>query len=149
MRRAVEEALAPLCARLAAPESPELLRLDGIQHLYTPFEGEPRNPRDAHLLRVAARLHPTPATCGAPRDAARAFLAEHEGLERGWYAGGVGWLAPAGEGELAVPLRCALLRGRRATLHAGAGIVEGSDPRAELAETRLKLQAALGALVAP
>ncbi len=147
VRRAVREALAPLCLRLTAPDAPELLRLDGIQHLHSPLEGEVASARDAHLLRAAARLHPTPAICGAPREAARAFLAEHEALERGWYAGGVGWLAPGGDGELAVPLRCALLRGRRATLFAGAGIVEGSDPRAELAETRLKLQAALGALV--
>jgi isochorismate synthase len=145
VRRAIVAALAPACVSLEAPESPVLLRLDGIQHLHTPIEGRLR--AGAELLALAGRLHPTPAVGGAPREAARAFLAAHEGLDRGGYAGGVGWLAASGDGELAVALRCALLRGRRATLYAGAGIVEGSEPEAELAETRLKLRTALAALV--
>lgn len=147
VRRAIASALAPACEHLDAPESPGLLQLDGIQHLHTRIEGHLRAGPGSDLLELAGRLHPTPAVGGAPREAARAFLAEHEQLDRGWYAGGVGWLAPSGDGELAVALRCALLRGRRATLYAGAGIVEGSDPDAELAETRLKLRAALSALV--
>jgi isochorismate synthase len=147
VRRAIAAALAPACEALDAPEAPGLLRLDGIQHLYTPIAGRLRPGDGADLFALAGRLHPTPAVCGAPRAEARAFLAAHEGLDRGGYAGGVGWLAPGGDGELAVALRCALLEGRRATLYAGAGIVEGSEPDAELAETRLKLRAALGALV--
>jgi isochorismate synthase len=147
VRRTIAAALAPVCEQLDAPESPGLLTLDGIQHLHTRIAGRLRSGPDTDVLELAGRLHPTPAVGGAPREAARAFLAEHEGLERGWYAGGVGWLSPCGDGELAVALRCARLHGRHATLYAGAGIVEGSDPEAELAETRLKLRAALAALV--
>ena len=147
VRRAIADALAPVCASLAAPEAPALLRLGGIQHLHTPFAGTLRPDVEGHLLALAGRLHPTPAVGGAPPAAARAFLAAHEGFERCGYAGGVGWIGAGGEGELAVALRCALLHGRRATLFAGAGIVEGSDPDAELAETRLKLRAALCSLV--
>jgi isochorismate synthase EntC len=147
VRRAVLEALAPVCESLDAPEAPGLLRLDGIQHLHTPVTGELRAGADGELLALAGRLHPTPAVGGAPSAAARAFLADHEGLDRGGYAGGVGWLGASGDGELMVALRCALLEGRRATLLAGAGIVAGSDPDAELAETCLKLRAALAALV--
>ncbi len=84
---------------------------------------------------------------GAPRDAALSWLRANEGLDRGWYAGAVGWLSGGGEGELAVALRTALLRGDDAILHAGAGIVAGSTPEAELAETRLKLRANLTALL--
>jgi len=147
VRRAIVNALAPACETLDAPEAPGLLRLEGIQHLHTPIVGRLRPGDGADLLALAGRLHPTPAVCGAPRAEARAFLAAHEGLDRGGYAGGVGWLAPGGDGELAVALRCALLEGRRATLYTGAGIVEGSQPDAELAETRLKLRTALAALV--
>lgn len=147
VRRALAETLQPLCTRLDAPEAPEILRLGSIQHLHTPFEGELRCGREGSLLRLAARLHPTPATCGAPRRAAREFIAEHEQLERGWYAGSVGWLGSQGQGELVVALRCALLRGECATLLAGAGVVGRSVPRAELAETSLKLRATLPALV--
>ncbi len=147
VRRAITDALAPACEFLDAPEAPGILQLDGIQHLHTRIEGRLRAGAGSDLLQLAGRLHPTPAVGGAPRDAARAFLAEHEQLDRGWYAGGVGWLTPSGDGEFAVALRCALLRGRHATMYAGAGIVEGSDPDAELAETRLKLRAALSALV--
>jgi len=147
VRRAIEAALAPCCEAVEAPEAPGLLRLEGIQHLATPIRARlaRRGPED--LFALLARLHPTPAVSGAPREAARAFLAAHEGLARGWYAGGIGWMSPRGDGEIAVALRGALLRGRRATLAAGAGIVEGSDPDAELAETTLKLRAVLGALV--
>ncbi len=98
------------------------------------------------VLDVATALHPTPAVCGAPRDAARATLAARERLERGWYAGGVGWFDADG-GEIDVALRAGLLEGRRAILYAGAGIVAGSDWEAELEETRLKLRPLLGALL--
>lgn len=147
VRRAIAEALAPACEQLDAPEAPGLLQLDDIQHLHTQIEGRLRPGPGSDLLELAGRLHPTPAVGGAPRDAACSFLTSHEPLDRGWYAGGVGWLSPSGDGELAVALRCALLRGRHATLYAGAGIVEGSDPDVELSETRLKLRAALSALV--
>jgi isochorismate synthase len=145
--RAIREALVPFATDVSAPDAPRLLRLDGIQHLHTPVSGRLRAPRAAHFLELAGALHPTPAVGGAPREAARAWLRAHERLERGWYAGGVGWLSPSGDGELAVALRGALLRGATATLHAGAGVVEGSTPEGELRETALKLRAALSALV--
>ncbi|MEX2204874.1 MAG: isochorismate synthase [Myxococcota bacterium] len=146
VRRAVRESLAPLCASLAVPESPALLRLDGIQHLHTPVDAELRDARTG-LLALAASLHPTPAVGGAPRDVSLAWLGANESLERGWYAGGIGWLAPDGDGELTVALRSALLRGGEATLFAGAGVVEGSTPAGELAETRLKLRTLLTGLL--
>jgi isochorismate synthase EntC len=99
------------------------------------------------VLDLVAELHPTPAVGGAPRENALAWLRNHEGLERGWYAGPLGWLTPEGEGEFTVALRSLLLRDSEATLYAGAGIVAGSDPEAELVETRLKLRTALGALL--
>jgi isochorismate synthase len=145
--RCVLEALARHCRALSAPESPGLLRTDGIQHLHTPIEGRLRDPSKTTVLDLVAGLHPTPAVGGAPRESALAWLRCHEGLDRGWYAGSLGWLAPEGEGEFSVALRSLLLRGSEATLFAGAGIVAGSDPDAELSETRLKLRSALGALL--
>jgi isochorismate synthase len=145
--RCVLEALARHCDALSAPESPGLLRTDGIQHLHTPIQGRLRDPSHTTVLDLVAELHPTPAVGGAPRENALAWLRSHEGLERGWYAGPLGWLTLEGEGEFTVALRSLLLRGDRATLFAGAGIVAGSDPEAELVETRLKLRTALGALL--
>jgi isochorismate synthase EntC len=139
--RALREALAPLCVVLDVPEAPRLLRVEGIQHLETPIAGTLRD--DAKLFELAGRLHPTPAVAGAPREAALAWLAEHEALVRGWYGGGVGFLDAAGGGELCAGLRSALVCGSDARLYAGAGIVAASDPEAELVETRLKLRALL------
>jgi isochorismate synthase len=145
--RCVLEALVPHCSALSAPESPGLLQTDGIQHLHTPIEGRLRDPGAITALDLVGDLHPTPAVGGAPRAAALAWLRSHEDLDRGWYAGPLGWLAPEGDGEFTVALRSLLLRGAEATLFAGAGIVDGSDPDAELLETRLKLRTALGALL--
>ena len=145
--RCVLEALAPRCGALLAPESPGLLQTDGIQHLHTPIQGRLRDPSNTNLLDLVGDLHPTPAVGGAPREAALAWLRGYEGLDRGWYAGSLGWLTPEGDGEFAVALRSLLLRGSQATLFAGAGIVAGSDPDAELLETRLKLRTALAALL--
>lgn len=145
--REIERALAPLCDALERPTEPELLALDGLQHLATLFRGRLRAAPGAGLLAVAAALHPTPAVAGAPREAAERWLEAREGLARGWYGGGVGALDADGGGELHVALRCALLRERRARLFAGAGIVEGSRPEAELRETRLKLRTLLDPLL--
>jgi salicylate biosynthesis isochorismate synthase/menaquinone-specific isochorismate synthase len=145
--RCVIAALARHCGSLLAPESPGLLQTDGIQHLHTPIEGRLRDPSDTTVLDLVGDLHPTPAVGGAPRETALAWLRCHEGLDRGWYAGSLGWLTPEGEGEFTVALRSLLLQGSKATLFAGAGIVAGSDPDAELLETRLKLRTVLGALL--
>lgn len=146
--RELRAALAGVGAVVDAPEAPAILALDALQHLHTRVEARLPARQTPTALTLAGRIHPTPAVAGAPSDAARVWLREHEQLARGWYAGGIGWLAPGGDGSLAVALRCALLRGGRARLYAGAGVVDGSTPDAELEETRLKLRAALGALVA-
>ena len=143
--RALREALGLVCSRLDLAEAPRLLQLEGIQHLETPIAGVLRE--EASLLELAGRLHPTPAVGGAPRPAALDWIAEREDLERGWYAGPVGLVRRDGGGELWVALRAALLRGGSARLFAGAGIVAGAEPKAELRETQLKLRTMLDALV--
>ncbi len=132
---AVIAALRPLADSLEVPAGPILDRLPGVQHLATTA---------ARLLALAGALHPTPAVGGVPRDAALAAIAVAEGFDRGWYAGGVGWGEAGGDGEVALALRGALVRYDLATLYAGAGILAGSDPAAEAAETGLKLGAMLG-----
>lgn len=139
--RAIREALDGACLDLEVPEAPHLLRLEGIQHLETPVQG--RLAPGTRLLELAKRLHPTPAVGGTPRARALEWIDRHESLDRGWYAGCIGYLDAAGGGELGVSLRSALLCGSDAHLFAGAGLVEGSNPEAELRETRLKLRALL------
>ncbi len=150
----VIEALAPRCSALDAPASPSLVALDNVQHLGSDVTGTLAGGEDAdgagvavpHVLDLLARLHPTAAVGGAPRDAALATIRRLEGMERGRYAGPVGWCTPDGDGEFAIALRCAEVRGERARLFAGAGIVAGSLPEAELTETWLKLRAMTGVL---
>ena len=100
-------------------------------------------------LELAVELHPTPAVGGTPRGAALEYLARFEQLDRGLFAGPVGWVDASGDGEWWIGIRAALVDGRAARLFAGVGIVEGSEPSAELAETQLKLQALLAAFVRP
>ena len=142
--RATREALAPLCRELSAPPAPGLLRMAGIQHLHTPLEGSAAPGVDA--LDALLAMHPTPAVGGWPREPALEAIARLEGMDRGWYAGPIGWVDMHGDGEFAVALRSALVRGREALLYAGAGIVAGSDPDRELAEAELKLRPLLDAL---
>lgn len=142
--RAAREALAPLCSDLSVPGSPRLLRMAGIQHLQTPIEG--RAATGVDVLDALLAMHPTPAVGGSPREPALDAIARLEGMDRGWYAGPIGWMDMNGEGAFAVALRSALLHGREALLYAGAGIVSGSDPDRELAEAELKLRPLLEAL---
>lgn len=135
----VRATLAPLCDRLEVEAQPHLLRLANVQHLATDVTGELTTDVDA--LTVAGMLHPTAAVGGMPTDAALALIAELEAMDRGRYAGPVGWVDAAGDGELAIALRCAQLDGGRGRLFAGAGIVADSLPESELEETRLKLRA--------
>jgi isochorismate synthase EntC len=142
--RFVAEALAPL-ARSVEVGQPEVIRLTNIQHLATTIRARLTEPT-ANLLELAAALHPTPAINGWPRAAARRLITELEGMERGWYAGAVGWIDGRGDGELAVAIRCGLLWEDGARLYAGNGMMPDSDPQTELIETELKLNALLGAL---
>lgn len=141
---AVRQALEPACDELTIPDGPRLMRVANIQHLYTPVTGRVRDGVD--VLDLVERVHPTPAVGGWPRCAALAAIRDLEGMDRGWYAAPIGWLDFAGDGEFAVALRSALLTAGRAVLYAGAGIVEGSDPAEELAETELKFRPLRGAL---
>lgn len=128
---------------VVVPEAPRVMATGGVQHLHTPLEATIPG---GDLLRLAGEVHPSPAVAGSPVSEARAWIASHERLDRGWYAGGVGWLDDASGGEIAVALRCGLLRGNRGRLYAGAGIVAASDPDKELAETRLKMHSLLDAM---
>jgi menaquinone-specific isochorismate synthase len=142
---AVAEGLAKVADRVeVAP--PEVVRLATVAHLATEVTAELTEPLPS-ALELAGRLHPTPAVGGSPRDAAMAAIAALEPFDRGRYAGPVGWVDAAGDGEWAVALRCATLAGRHARLVAGAGIVPGSDPDAEWAETEHKLAAMLEVLL--
>ena len=143
--RAIREALSPHAARMSAPPAPRLLRLENVQHLYTPVTAVLAEPRG--VLSLAGDLHPTPAVGGYPRPEALTLIRALEGFDRGWYAGPVGWTDGAGDGEFAVAIRSALLRGRDAEVHVGAGIVGDSNPESELAETRTKLRAILDELL--
>ncbi len=141
---AIRDLLGPLADRLDVAPTPSIMTLRFVQHLVTEITG---TLPDAHgLLALAARLHPTPAVGGEPRDLALALLADHEGFDRGWYAGPVGWLGADGDGELCVALRCGIVDRTRATLFAGCGIVADSDPAAEWEESRIKLRAVVSAL---
>ena len=138
--------LGPLAEEIRAQPEPHVLTLARIQHLETEIRA--RLPEGTSALTVLEALHPTPAVCGLPRDAALEFLGEEEPFERGWYAGPVGWFDLDGNGVFVPALRCAVVRDLRWRLFAGAGIVKGSDPGLEWDETSIKFEPMLGALAA-
>ncbi|MFD4668787.1 isochorismate synthase MenF [Lentzea sp. NPDC058450] len=142
---AVADALAPLCRDLVVPADPELLPTRSMWHLSTRVTGTVRD-RDATALDLAVALHPTPAVCGTPAAAARALIGELEPFDRGCYTGAVGWTDHRGDGEWVVAIRCGEVDGTAVRLFAGAGVVAGSVPEAELAETTAKFATLLGAL---
>jgi len=145
--RHLQSALAECCDAIEVAAEPTLLKTRTVQHLCTELHARRRPGAPVSLLELADRLHPTPAVGGAPREEALAWLAEHEAVDRGWFAGPVGFLQSDGDGEFVVALRSALVRGRSATAWAGAGIVARSEPRAEYTETELKLRTVLGPLL--
>jgi salicylate biosynthesis isochorismate synthase/menaquinone-specific isochorismate synthase len=137
----IVRALRPHAVWVEAAGEPEIVKVANIQHLATPVIAQLAEPRSA--IELAGMLHPTPAVGGEPWAAAAPAIAELEQMDRGWYAGPVGWMDATEDGEFCVALRSALLRDREAHLFAGVGVVAGSDPAAELAETEVKLQALL------
>jgi isochorismate synthase len=139
--RRIERILRPHAIWVAAAPEPTLARIANIQHLATPIRAQLADPLDA--LELAGLMHPTPAVGGEPLATAAPLIPALEGLDRGWYAGPVGWTDATGDGEFCVALRCALLRDNVARCYAGNGIVRDSDPAAELAETEIKLAALL------
>ncbi len=135
--RSVAEALSPYCRELGAPESPEVLRLATLAHLATRVTG--RLSADVPVLTLVEALHPTAAVCGTPTDIALDLIPQLEAMDRGRYAGPVGWMDARGDGDWGIALRCATVDGNQVRLVAGCGIVAGSDPDAELAESLTKL----------
>jgi isochorismate synthase len=142
--REVREALEACCEAVEPGLEPDVLALRDVLHLRSRVRGIPRP--GTHVLDLVARLHPTPAVAGTPRAEALAWIRGSEPSPRGWYAGPVGWMNAAGEGDFAVGLRCALLEGAHARVYAGAGLVAGSDPAAEWTETELKMRSMRDAL---
>ena len=137
----IVRALSPHSVWVEAAPEPEIVKVANIQHLATPVIAQLTEPRSA--IELAGMLHPTPAVGGEPWPPAARAIAELEGMDRGWYAAPVGWMDATEDGEFCVALRSALLRDREAHLFAGVGVVAGSDPAAELAETEVKLGALL------
>jgi isochorismate synthase len=133
--------LRPHAVWVQTAEEPEVVKVANIQHLASPVIAQLAEPRSA--VELAGILHPTPAVGGEPWPGAAPAIEELEGMDRGWYAGPVGWMDATEDGEFCVALRSALLRDREARLFAGVGVVAGSDPAAELEETEVKLQALL------
>ena len=132
---ALRDGLAPLCEHLEIERTPRRLVLPNVVHLRTPIRARLRP--EAGPAEVVRAIHPTPAVGGTPRDRSLAFLREHEGFHRGWYAGAVGWIGSSAA-ELRVALRSALLDGARARLFVGAGLVAGSREADEWHETEAK-----------
>jgi menaquinone-specific isochorismate synthase len=139
--RRIERTLRPVSLWVAAADEPVLVKVLNVQHLGTPIRAQLADP--VPCVELAGMLHPTPAVGGEPREDAARLIPALEGLDRGWYAGTVGWTDLSEDGEFCVAIRCALLRGSVAHLYAGNGIVRDSDPADELAETEVKLQALL------
>jgi isochorismate synthase len=137
----IVRALRPHAVWVEAAPEPEVVKIANIQHLATPVIAQLAEPRSA--IEMAGLLHPTPAVGGEPWSTAATAIADLEGMDRGWYAAPVGWMDATEDGEFCVALRSALLRDREAHLFAGVGVVAGSDPAAELAETEVKLGALL------
>jgi len=138
--------LAPFVAELTVPRTPSLKQMATVQHLSTEIDGVLAT--GVGILDVIQATHPTPAVGGVERDAAVRYIKDHEVIDRGWYTGGIGWISGAGDGAICIGLRCGLIRENTTHVFAGAGIVAGSEPKAELDETRLKLRPLMDLLTA-
>ena len=144
VRAAIATGIEPFCVSFEHSATPAVVRMANIQHLRTPFAGTLK--AGANVLDIAASLHPTPAVGGSPRAEALEAIDRLEGMDRGWYAGPIGWMDFAGDGEFAVGLRSGLVGPEGARIYAGAGIVAGSNPANEYAETETKLRPLLDSL---
>lgn len=138
--RSVADALEPFCTSTNIPESPFVLHLANVMHLATDVTGALAEKLEhVDAFTILAQLHPSAAVCGTPRMQAAALITEIEGISRERYAGPVGWIDAAGDGELGIALRCGQINGDSIRIFAGCGIVAGSDPEKELAESVAKL----------
>lgn len=141
----IADRLTPYCRTLRVPDVPDLTSTRFVWHLRTRIEGELRD-QDMSSIALAEVLHPTPAVCGVPVEAARAAMRQLEPFDRGYFSGAVGWSRRSGDGRWMMTLRCADISDRAATLYAGAGVVAGSTPSLEGLETSVKFRALLDAL---
>jgi menaquinone-specific isochorismate synthase len=137
--RSVADALEPHCSSMIVPETPFVLHLPNVMHLASDVAGVVHDASTVSSLQLAASLHPSAAVGGTPTSAAVALISEIEGMDRGRYAGPVGWMDTTGDGEWGIALRSAEVDGNTVRLFAGCGIVADSDPEAELAESQAKL----------
>jgi menaquinone-specific isochorismate synthase len=138
--RSVAEALEPFCSSTNVPESPFVLHLANVMHLATDVTGaltESKQRVDAFSLLKS--LHPSAAVCGTPRNIAFDIIDEIEGMNRGRYAGPVGWIDASGDGELGIALRTGQISGNEIRIYAGCGIVAGSNPEKEVEESDAKM----------
>ena len=138
--RSVADALDPFCSSTNVPESPFVLHLANVMHLATDVTGaliESKQHVDAFSL--LKNLHPSAAVCGTPRNLAFDVIDEIEGMDRGRYAGPVGWIDASGDGELGIALRCGQITDRKIRIFAGCGIVAGSIPEKEVEESNAKM----------
>jgi isochorismate synthase len=142
---AVADGLAPFCSKLVVDSEPSVTSTATLWHLHTAIKGTLK-PEAPDALTIAAALHPTPAVCGTPQPAAAGLIERLEPFDRRFFAGLVGWVDALGDGEWALTLRCAEVSGASARLHAGAGIVAGSEPALEDLETEAKFGVGLRAL---
>ncbi|MBE4908409.1 isochorismate synthase [Bacillus luteolus] len=140
----IKDAMSKACNHLEVPSKPSLYKMRDIQHLYTPVKGIVKE--DVSLLSIVESLHPTPALGGFPKEEAIKMIRETEVLDRGWYAGPIGWIDSRDNGEFAVAIRSALLQENEASLFAGCGIVGDSEPESEYKETEIKFKPMLSAL---
>ena len=140
----ITNALKAVCNQVMVPEEPQLMKIRHIQHLFTPVKGVCNN--EVTIFDFVEKLHPTPAMGGLPKEQAVIRIREIEGLERGLYAGPIGWVDSYGNGEFAVGIRSALLQGSEASLFAGCGVLEDSQPESEYQETAIKFNPMLSAL---
>lgn len=143
----VSQTLAPLCGDLVVDVTPSVIQLADTHHLATAIRGTLAV--EASALKLAGLLHPTAAVCGTPPGTAMDLIRELESMDRGRYAGPVGWMDAHGDGDWGLALHCGQIDGSRARLFAGCGIVAGSDPAAELAEAEVKFRPMLRALGLP
>ncbi len=145
---AIKQRLAPLCRDIEAPAAPQIRVLPHLLHLHTPIRATTRSP-SIPVLELVRALHPTPAVGGTPTARALQLIAAHEPQPRGYYAGPLGWYDEHGDGEFAVAIRSGVLLGDTAYVYGGAGIVRGSEPALEYAETATKMRTLLDALGVP
>ena len=146
--QAMTEALMPVVEELVLRRVPEVAKLADVQHLRTRLQATLRE--DTDLFSLADALHPSPAVGGLPRQEALAWIADNEDMDRGWYAGPIGWIRPGGDGLLVIAIRSVLMDAQKATAFVGCGLVEDSDAASEWEESEAKLQpAARGLAVRP